>query len=149
MDFTTLGRTELRVSVAGMGCGGPSRLGMATGKTEDESIAVVRAAMDAGINLLDTAEVYGTEEIVGKAIAGRRDDVVIATKAWWQNRQGALRSRNAVKHALEASLRRLGTDRVEVYFHPGRPLVRHVRPPPPALVLPHQQLARRRALVQK
>src|SRR5207302_2925840 len=119
VDFTTLGRTELRVSVAGMGCGGPSRLGMATGKTEDESIAVVRAAMDAGINLLDTGEVYGTEEIVGKAIAGRRDDVVIATKAWWQNRQGALRSRNAVKHALEASLRRLGTDRVEVYFLHG------------------------------
>src|SRR5438309_7155603 len=119
MDYVRFGRTELRVSVAGLGGGGPSRLGMATGKTEDESIAVVRAAMDAGINLLDTAEVYGTEEIVGKAIAGRRDDVVIATKAWWQNRQGALRSRNAVKHALEASLRRLGTDRVEVYFLHG------------------------------
>jgi aryl-alcohol dehydrogenase-like predicted oxidoreductase len=119
MNYTTLGRTGLNVSVAGLGCGGPSRLGMATGRSEEESIAVVRAALDAGVNLLDTAEVYGTEEIVGKAIAGRRDDAVIATKAWWQNREGALRSRNAVRHALEASLQRLGTDRVEVYFLHG------------------------------
>jgi len=119
MDYTTLGRTELRVSVAGMGCGGPSRLGMSTGKTEGQSIAVVRAAIDAGINLLDTAEAYGTEEIVGKAIAGRRDDVVIATKAWWQNRDGGLRSTNGIRRALDGSLQRLGTDRVEIYFLHG------------------------------
>src|SRR5712692_1093103 len=119
MDRVRLGRTGLDVSVAGLGCGGPSRLGMATGKTEAESIAVVHAAMDAGVNLLDTAEVYGTEEIVGKAISGRRDDVVIATKAWWQNREGGIRSHNAVTHALDASLQRLGTDHVEVYFLHG------------------------------
>jgi aryl-alcohol dehydrogenase-like predicted oxidoreductase len=75
--------------------------------------------MDAGINLLDTAEVYGTEEIVGKATRSRRDDVVIATKAWWQNREGAIRSPNAVTHALDASLERLGTDHVDVYFLHG------------------------------
>jgi aryl-alcohol dehydrogenase-like predicted oxidoreductase len=119
MDRIRLGRTGLDVSVAGLGCGGPSRLGMATGRTEDESIAVVHAAMDAGINLLDTAEVYGTEEIVGKATRSRRDDVVIATKAWWQNREGAIRSPNAVTHALDASLERLGTDHVDVYFLHG------------------------------
>jgi L-galactose dehydrogenase len=119
VDYTTLGRTELRVSVAGLGCGGPSRIGMATGKTEDESIAVIRAALDAGINLLDTAEVYGTEELVGKAISGRRDEAVIATKVWWQNREGGLRSANAMTHALDASLSRLQTDHVEVYFLHG------------------------------
>jgi aryl-alcohol dehydrogenase-like predicted oxidoreductase len=119
MEYTTLGRTGLKVSVAGMGCGGPSRLGMATGKTEDESIAVVRAAIDAGVNLLDTAELYGTEEIVGKAIAGRRDDVVIATKVWWQNREGEMRSTKSITHALDASLEKLQTDHVEVYFLHG------------------------------
>jgi aryl-alcohol dehydrogenase-like predicted oxidoreductase len=119
MDYTMLGRTGLRVSVAGMGCGGPSRLGMATGKTEEESIAVVRAALDAGVTMLDTAEAYGTEEIVGKAITGRRDDIVIATKAWWQNREGGIRSARSVRHALEGSLERLQTDRVEVYFLHG------------------------------
>src|SRR2546426_9241138 len=119
MDYVTLGRTGLRVSVAGLGCGGPSRLGMATGTTEEESIAVVHAAMDAGINLLDTAEVYGTEEIVGKATRGRRDDVVIATKAWWQNREGGIRSPNGIARALEGSLDRLGTDHLEVYFLHG------------------------------
>ena len=119
MDYTTLGRTGLRVSVAGMGCGGPSRLGMATGRSEDESIAVVRTAIDLGVNLLDTAEAYGTEEIVGKAIAGRRDDVVVATKAWWQNREGGIRSPRSTSHALEASLQRLQTDHVDVYFLHG------------------------------
>lgn len=119
MELTTLGRTGLKVSVAGMGCGGPSRLGMATGKTEEESIAVVRAALDAGVNLLDTAEVYGTEAIVGKAITGRRDDVVIATKVWWQNREGGIRSTKSITHALDASLERLQTDHVEIYFLHG------------------------------
>jgi aryl-alcohol dehydrogenase-like predicted oxidoreductase len=119
MDHTQLGRAGLDVSVAGLGCGGPSRLGMATGKTEDESIAVVRAAMDLGVNLLDTAEAYGTEEIVGKAIAGRRDDVVIATKAWWQNREGGIRSPNGIERALNGSLERLQTDHVEIYFLHG------------------------------
>src|SRR5438034_4257554 len=119
MDYTTLGRTGLRVSVAGLGCGGPSRLGMATGRTEGESMAVVRAALDAGITLLDTAEVYGTEEIVGKSVAGRRDDVVIATKAWWQNREGGIRSPNGLARSLEASLEKLQTDHVDVYFLHG------------------------------
>lgn len=119
MEYTTLGRTGLRVSVAGLGCGGPSRLGIATGGSEDNAVAVVQAAMDHGINLLDTAEAYGTEPFVGRAIAGRRDDVVIATKAWWQNREGGLRSENGIERALNASLSSLGTDHVDVYFLHG------------------------------
>jgi aryl-alcohol dehydrogenase-like predicted oxidoreductase len=119
MDYTTLGQTGLRVSAAGLGCGGPSRLGTATGRSEDESVAVVRTAIDLGITLLDTAEAYGTEDIVGKGIAGRRDDLVLATKAWWQNREGGVRSTRSLARALEGSLDKLGTDHVDVYFLHG------------------------------
>src|ERR1700732_1985209 len=79
MDYTTLGRTGLRVSVAGLGCGGFSRLGMSTGKTEAEAVALVRLAIDNGITLVDTAANYGTEAIVGKAISAvPRESIVVA-----------------------------------------------------------------------
>ena len=68
MEYVTLGKTGLRVSVAGLGCGGNSRLGLGRGKTEAEAIALVRQALDMGLNLLDTAAAYGTEALVGKAI---------------------------------------------------------------------------------
>ena len=87
MDYTTLGRAGLKVSVAGLGCGGNSALGLARGNSEADAIAVVRRALDLGINLLDTAKIYGTEVAVGKAIKGRpRDSVVICTKT--QAKQG-------------------------------------------------------------
>jgi aryl-alcohol dehydrogenase-like predicted oxidoreductase len=116
MDYTTLGRTELAVSVAGLGCGGNSRLGMGTGKSEAESIAVVRTALDLGVNFLDTAENYGTEEIVGKAVAGvPRDDVVISTKSLVR-KKGERQTPQQVLAALDGSLRRLGLDHVDVYL---------------------------------
>lgn len=118
MEFTALGRTGLEVSVAGLGCGGPSRLGRSAGRTEDESIAVVHTALDLGINVLDTSQAYGTEEIVGKAIAGRRDDVVLATKVVWI-RDGALATAEQIQTSLEGSLRRLGTDHLDIYFLHG------------------------------
>lgn len=115
MQYTALGRTGLKVSVAGLGCGGFSRLGQSTGKTEAESIAIVRLALECGINLIDTAAQYGTEEIVGKAIRHiARDSVVIATKAQTQI-DGEKRTGAQVVASLEASLRRLGTDHVEVF----------------------------------
>ena len=82
MEYTTLGRTGLRVSVAGLGCGGPSRLGMRNDpQTASNAIALVKLAMDLGVNFIDTAQTYGTEPIVGKAIAGvPRDRLVISTK---------------------------------------------------------------------
>ena len=81
MNTTTLGRTGLTVTTMGMGCGGPSRVGKGTGKEEAESVAVVRRAIDAGINIIDSAEIYGTEEIVGKAIKGiDRSSIVLCTK---------------------------------------------------------------------
>lgn len=122
MEYTTLGRTGLRVSVAGLGCGGPSRLGQATGKTEPESIAVVRCALDLGITLIDTAEAYGTEAIVGKALAGvARDQVVIATK---QVPPAPAQSDpvGVFRRGVEQSLRRLRTDYIDIYFlHGVRP----------------------------
>ena len=68
MEYVMLGRTGLRVSVAGLGCGGFSRLGLGTGKSNAEAVALVRQALDMGVNLLDTAAAYGTEAIVGEAI---------------------------------------------------------------------------------
>ena len=70
MQQVTLGRTGLQVSVAGLGCGGHSRLGQSYGATEAESVAVVHRALDLGINLVDTAQVYGTEAIVGQRAEG-------------------------------------------------------------------------------
>ena len=68
MLYTTLGKTGLRVSVAGLGCGGFSRLGLAAGKSEDEAADLVREAVDLGVNFIDTAPAYGTEGVVGKAL---------------------------------------------------------------------------------
>ncbi len=97
MEYATLGRTGLTVSVAGLGCGGFSRLGLGTGKSEAEAVALVRQALDLGVNLLDTAAVYGTEGVVGQAIKTvPRESVVIATKAWIPRREGRSAAERAV-----------------------------------------------------
>jgi aryl-alcohol dehydrogenase-like predicted oxidoreductase len=112
MDFTVLGRTGLQVSVMGLGGGGPSRLGQRTDRTEAESVAIVRQALDAGVNFFDTAEGYGTEEIVGKGIRGvDRDSVVLSTKK--SCRKGMTPA--DVQASLEASLKRLGSDTIDIY----------------------------------
>src|SRR6266540_1237987 len=119
MEYTILGRSGLQVSIAGLGCGGPSRLGQAIGKSEQESIAVVRQAVDLGITLFDTAEVYGTEAIVGKALETiPRDKVVIAIKKLppSPNHPDPV---GELKQGLEYSLRRLRTDYVDIYFLHG------------------------------
>ena len=74
MEYTTLGNTGLQVSVAGLGCGGFSRLGLPAGKSEDEAARLVLGAVDLGINVLDTAPAYGTEATVGKALKSLRRD---------------------------------------------------------------------------
>ena len=82
MHYTTLGKTGLKVSVAGLGCGGNSRIGLGSGLGESQAVALVKEALDLGVNLLDTAASYGTEEVVGKAIKGRpREAIVISTKS--------------------------------------------------------------------
>ncbi len=124
MEMTTLGRTGLKVSVAGLGCGGFSRLGQRAGKTEAESVEVVRAAMDEGVNFFDTAEAYGTEEIVGKAIKGvPRDEVVISTKTNPRKGFGADekggRTPEDVIQSLDASLKKLNVETIDVYHLHG------------------------------
>lgn len=119
MDYTTLGRTGLRVSVMGLGCGGHSRLGLAQGKGEENAVAIVRRAVEMGINVVDTAESYGTEEAVGKALDGvARDSVILCTKAGVTG-SGAFRKASDLRQCLEASLRRLRTDHVDVYHLHG------------------------------
>lgn len=113
MEHRRLGQTEIMVSALGMGCW--ALAGDATWGRQDEteSIATVRAALDAGVNLFDTAEGYGqgaSELILGRALAGRRSEAVIATKVG-----GRHMSPDAVRQACEQSLRRLGTDYIDLY----------------------------------
>jgi len=115
MDYTTLGRTGLRVSVAGLGCGGFSQLGLGTGGGEDGAIAIIRQAIGLGVNLFDTAAAYGTEAVLGRAIkAVPRDRVVICTKAPFRWSGGRADPAGIVA-ALDNSLRELDTDYLDVY----------------------------------
>jgi aryl-alcohol dehydrogenase-like predicted oxidoreductase len=120
MQYTTLGRTGLNVSVAGLGCGGPSRLGLRdNSQSENHAVALVRQAIDLGINFIDTAESYGTEPIVGKAITGvAREQLIISTKKalpLTDQRQAALE----IRKGLEQSLKFLNTDYIDVYHLHG------------------------------
>jgi aryl-alcohol dehydrogenase-like predicted oxidoreductase len=113
MQYTTLGRTGLKVGVAGLGCGGNSRIGLGSGLSEVQSVALVQEALDLGVNLLDTAAAYETEIIVGKAIKGRkRDSVVISTKSHATSGPQVLAS-------LDRSLSQLGTDHVDIFHLHG------------------------------
>jgi aryl-alcohol dehydrogenase-like predicted oxidoreductase len=115
MQYTTLGRTGLRVSVAGLGTGGFSRMGLKSGKTEDEAARLVLDAIDLGVNFIDTAPPYGTEGVVGKALKQiPRDSVVVATKAFI-HRNDEWSSPERVVASLDNSLRLLGTDYVDVF----------------------------------
>nr|PZN30581.1 MAG: aldo/keto reductase [Chloroflexota bacterium] len=122
MEYVTLGRTGLKVSVLGLGGGGHSRLGQRTGASPEQSVAIVRRALELGVNFVDTAEAYGTEELVGEALREtRRDQVVLSTKKS-VGRDGRLISGAELERGLEASLARLRTDYVDVYhLHGVRP----------------------------
>jgi aryl-alcohol dehydrogenase-like predicted oxidoreductase len=115
MHYTTFGRTGLRVSVAGLGCGGFSRLGLGTGQSADHAVGLIRQALDLGVNLIDTAAVYGTEDVVGAALQGvPRDSVVVCTKASKPAGDAAF-SVDKVIESLDASLRRLRLDTIDVF----------------------------------
>lgn len=131
MLYRKLGTTDINISAIGLGTwaiGG----GAWWGETDDEeSIRTIHAALDAGINLIDTAPGYGfgrSEEVIGRAIAGRRDSVVLATKCglWWEDAQGgfffeidgkrihrSLRP-ETIRREVEMSLQRLGTDHIDL-----------------------------------
>lgn len=120
MARVELGRTGIKVNVVGLGAGGDSRLGLKS-VGADASVHLVRTALDLGIDFIDTAEAYGTEEVVGRAISEvPRDRVVISTKKRTFD-TNALDPKDVVE-SLEASLRRLKTDYVDVYhLHGVRP----------------------------
>jgi aryl-alcohol dehydrogenase-like predicted oxidoreductase len=124
MDYTTLGATGLKVSVAGLGCGGNSRIGLGAGKTEAQSMDLVRAALDLGITYFDTAAAYGTEPILGKAFRpSERARVVISTKAHAHSsgRPGGVLAASDVVASLDRSLQNLNTDYVDVFMLHGLP----------------------------
>ena len=119
MQYTQLGRTGLKVSAAGLGCGGPSRLGRTYGSDESASIAVVQRALELGVNFIDTAIAYGTEGVVGKAIAGRtRGDVIVSSKVPPADPQGLL-SPERLRQGLERTLTQLGSEYVDIYHLHG------------------------------
>lgn len=116
MQYTTLGRTGLKVSVAGLGCGGASKLGLGTGHDKAHAVGIVQRALDLGINFIDTAQYYGTEPAVGAAIYGRaRDSVVISTKHKVSLIDGTVFTVAEILAGLDRSLRALGTDHVDVF----------------------------------
>jgi aryl-alcohol dehydrogenase-like predicted oxidoreductase len=118
MQYRSLGRTGVQVSSLVLGAMNFGALGRTT---QDDATAIVDAALEGGINVIDTADMYSagqSEEMVGQAIAGRRDDIVLATKAHMpmgdeRNHQGS--SRRWLVTALDDSLRRLGVDHVDLY----------------------------------
>jgi aryl-alcohol dehydrogenase-like predicted oxidoreductase len=115
MEYTTLGRTGLRVSVAGLGTGGFSRMGLKSGKTEEESARLMLDAIELGVNFIDTAPPYGTEGVVGRALKTvPRDSVVVATKAFI-HRNNEWSTPERVVASLDNSLRLMGTDYVDVF----------------------------------
>lgn len=109
----------MRVGVMGLGAGGHSRLGQSQGKSEAESIALVRRALELGANLIDTAEAYKTEPIVGKAIAGLpRDAYVLSTKKGPRDKERLI-SGDEYRAAIDAGLQRLGLEYVDIFHVHG------------------------------
>lgn len=136
LEYRPLGRSGLRVSAVGLGGNNFGRSGTVT-ETQGGTTAVVAAALDAGVTLIDTADVYGreyglSEALLGGALRGRRDAVVLATKFGHGGIRSALPSwgaggsRRYIRLAVEGSLRRLQTDWIDFYqLHtpdPGTPI---------------------------
>ena len=122
MQKRVLGRNGLEVSALGFGCMGIS-FGYGQPMTREEGIAIIRAAVDDGVTFFDTAEAYGpfaNEELVGEALADVRDQVVIATKFGFKfegGKQAGLDSRPShIREVADASLKRLGTDRIDLFY---------------------------------
>jgi aryl-alcohol dehydrogenase-like predicted oxidoreductase len=122
VNKTSLGRSGIAISTIGLGTNYVGGHNLYPEVDEDEGVRLVQRAVDEGITFIDTADVYGTgrsEELVGKALQGRRDKVVLATKGgvlFGERGPGADNDPAYLRSALEASLRRLGVDSVDLYY---------------------------------
>jgi len=125
MQKRTLGRGHLAVSAIGLGCMGMSfAYGAPEERDENESIATIQRAIELGVTFFDTAEAYGpfeNEELLARALKGRRDQVMIATKFGFRfNEKGAIAGVNSrpehIRDVVEASLRRLETDHIDLLY---------------------------------
>ena len=125
MKLRQLGRSGPQVSALGLGCMGFSEFYKSSAKDDAEAISVIRGAVELGMNFLDTADVYGpytNETLVGKAIAGRRDRVFLATKYGIQRDPANPKARGVsgkpdyVRASCEGSLQRLGVERIDLYY---------------------------------
>ncbi len=122
MELRKLGHSPLEVSALGLGCMGMSEF--YGSQPEEESLATIHRALDLGVNFLDTADVYGrgsNEELVGRALGGRREQVVLATKFGnVRDEEGRFKGTNGrpeyVRQACEASLRRLQMETIDLYY---------------------------------
>jgi aryl-alcohol dehydrogenase-like predicted oxidoreductase len=120
IEMRTLGRTGLKVTVLGLGAGGNSRLGLSLGLSRTHAADVVRQVLDMGVNFIDTARAYQTEPPVGQALKGRlRDQIVVSSKTPYLDDQGNLLTPQAFAANIDASLRELGVETIDIYFFHG------------------------------
>ncbi len=135
VQFTTLGRTGFKVSVIGLGTGGPSRLGLAQGHSPESMVRLVRRALDLGMNFIDLGSTYGSDTIVAEAIAGHRHEIILSAKAIlgpyvgpfeggrtasrltarFSKEASFVTSGRVIEKRLDAILRRLGLDDIDVF----------------------------------
>jgi L-galactose dehydrogenase len=119
MEQVTLGRTGLHATILGLGSGGFSRLGAGQNKGDENAARVVHVALDSGLNFIDTAEAYDTEAMIGAALGKARPaDLILSTKLSYRT-QERLKTPAEVEASLDASLRHLGVECIDLYHVHG------------------------------